>query len=673
MKVICDTVHIPVYEEDRVVASVNPVVLSGPGDLTAAWMTDLLESPVTAISVVPVGTGQMADTVRVSLTYAQGATGPASVVAKFASTDERSRSAAAMVRAYEIEVSIYTDLPVLPGVPRSLYAAHDAEANTFTLVLEDMSPCRQGDDIEGTDVATAAVCLERLAALHAAGWEDPAFAAHEWLNRHDPEQRETTAELVGMLAPLFLERFGSRVTDEHRALVEQLLPQLATVVGGYDGPHTLTHGDYRLDNMLFRDGDPAPTVVDWQTAVWGNPAHDVAYFVGGSLTTDDRREHAESLLDTYYAALVAAGVDGYSREQLGADVRLASVGGVVMAFASAILVVQTERGDAMFAEMFRRHAQHALDADVLALLDQRRIEASHVVTAADEDRHEPGADQLWNESWYADVVSADGSVAAYVRLGLYPNMGEAWWHAVVVGPGRPLVLSARTDLPVPGSDLVLRGDGLDLTVAVDEVLRSFTVRGTMTAARHADPADVYERATGEPVSLAVDVTWHTDGVPYHYGMTTRYEIPCAVAGSVTVDGENLRLDGPGQRDHSWGVRDWWSFGWCWCAGHLDDGTHLHLADIRLEGSRFAAGYVQHGRDVVPVTSGSVAEELGEHGFPTGATVVLGDLTVEITPTSFGPILLEGPDGQVGRFPRAAARFTTADGRSGTGWVEWNQP
>ena len=75
-------------------------------------------------------------------------------------------------------------------------------------------------------------------------------------------------------------------------------------------------------------------------------------------------------------------------------------------------------------------------------------------------------------------------------------------------------------------------------------------------------------------------------------MTTRYEIPCQVTGSITVDGEELRLDGPGQRDHSWGVRDWWSFGWCWSAGHLDDGTHTHLTEVRSDGGPFYAGYVQ---------------------------------------------------------------------------------
>jgi len=35
---------------------------------------------------------------------------------------------------------------------------------------------------------------------------------------------------------------------------------------------------------------------------------------------------------------------------------------------------------------------------------------------------------------------------------------------------------------------------------------------------------------------------------------------------------------PGQRDHSHGVRDWWSMDWVWSALHLDDGTALHGGD-----------------------------------------------------------------------------------------------
>ena len=43
-----------------------------------------------------------------------------------------------------------------------------------------------------------------------------------------------------------------------------------------------------------------------------------------------------------------------------------------------------------------------------------------------------------------------------------------------------------------------------------------------------------------------------------------------------------------------------------------------------------------------------------------------------TPIAFGPLLLVDPEGKRAHFNRAATRFTAADGRTGLGWIEWNQ-
>ena len=120
------------------------------------------------------------------------------------------------------------------------------------------------------------------------------------------------------------------------------------------------------------------------------------------------------------------------------------------------------------------------------------------------------------------------------------------------------------------------------------------------------------RADRHPGALDLDLTWTTDGIPYHYDLTTRYEIPCLVTGTVTVDGETFTVDGQGQRDHSWGVRDWWAFGWCWCSMRLDDGTRIHLADIRMiPGMPAFFGYVQTPGAVHPVTALTVIDDLGD--------------------------------------------------------------
>ena len=301
----------------------------------------------------------------------------------------------------------------------------------------------------------------------------------------------------------------------------------------------------------------------------------------------------------------------------------------------------------------------------------------HAVDPADEGRHAPSDHPLWNESHYLDFVSHDAGVSGYARIGLYPNLGVTWWTTTVVRPGQPLVASVAYDLPVaPEPGLAVDASGHAFAGVIGRPLDSFHLTGSVPAVLHADPADVYRGAPGTPTSLDLALTWTTDGVPYHYDVTTRYEVPCLVGGTVTVGDELLGVEGHGQRDHSWGVRDWWAFTWCWFAGRLDDGTRVHGADIRIPGSRIPFGYVQHpDGSVVPVTGLDVTEELGAEGLPTSARARMDPVGLElaIEPLGFGPLLLTATDGRTSRFPRAAARFTAGDGRTGTGWIEWNQP
>ena len=50
----------------------------------------------------------------------------------------------------------------------------------------------------------------------------------------------------------------------------------------------------------------------------------------------------------------------------------------------------------------------------------------------------------------------------------------------------------------------------------------------------------------------------------------------------------------------------------------------------------------------------------------------GELTATVDIRGHAPVLLTAADGRVSQFPRAWATVTTADGRTGVGWVEWNR-
>ena len=347
-------------------------VIDRPEQLSAAVVSDLLAEAgrlssgarVDRISVEPVGTGQMADTVRIRL---EGEGVPATLVAKFASSDETSRATGKMMRAYEVEVSFYAELAerVTTRVPEALFCALDTEAGTFTLLLEDIVGASQGDQIAGCSVDEARACLEDLAGLHGPCWEDPEVAAMAWLARGGPDLEAFTASVVQGVFPGFLERYAEQLTAAQVGLLEAFIPRMTDWYAAKSGPRTAIHCDFRLDNLLFTPGDPRPVVVDFQTAVWGSAADDLAYFLGGNLTADDRREAEEELIAEYLVRLAATGVEGYGRGEIDRSYRLGTFAGVVLGVGAAMLVQRTDRGDEMFLCSVGRHADHALDHDAL--------------------------------------------------------------------------------------------------------------------------------------------------------------------------------------------------------------------------------------------------------------------------------------------------------------------
>src|SRR5207247_8538984 len=115
-------------------------------------------------------------------------------------------------------------------------------------------------------------------------------------------------------------------------------------------------------------------------------------------------------------------------------------------------------------------------------------------------------------------------------------------------------------------------------------LELFRVRAEAQVEVHGDASALLRGEAGELISAVFDLEWETDGDPYAYRVATRYEIPCRVRGTLRVGDEEIELRGVGQRDHSWGPRDWWSADWMWSAGHLDDGTRFHGVAFRLPGA-----------------------------------------------------------------------------------------
>ncbi|HEY2719379.1 MAG TPA: phosphotransferase [Solirubrobacteraceae bacterium] len=661
----------------------EPRIIRTLDDLDEDWLTAALDvGPVASFSAESIGTGQMSESHRVTLTYndpeAQRSS-PATIVLKLAASDTASRATGVGLGIYAREVRFYDELaPRIGGpLPACAVALFDESQGWFTLALEDAGGAEPGDQVAGCSVAQASVAIGALARLHAPVLGDAALAGSDWLNRPSPINQA----LVAQLLPGFLERYGERIAPEHRALCERFVARLDPWLADRHGPQGLVHGDFRLDNLLF--GEPGAskqlTVVDWQTVGWGGAVADAAYFLGGSLQVADRREHERALLGEYHEALLTQGVDSLSWETCWEEYRRHAFGGVLMSIIAPMLVERTQRGDDMFMAMLARHSQHVLDLDAEQLLpDEHSAPAAPLRPAPDDEtRHEPGPEPLWGESWYFDAIAPDGSVGAWVRIGLYPNLGVCWYTALVCGPDRPTVAVVDFAAPLPqGRGLAVQTGALRAEHNCATPLQRYELTLQALGESFEDPAALLRGESGQPQELALELAWDTSGEPYTYRLTTRYEIPCSVSGTIRIGEELLRLNGAvGQRDHSWGTRDWWSMDWVWSAAHLDDGTHLHAVELRLPGMpTLAAGYAQQPRnELVELTGVTADETVRADGLIDDARLLLDPLglDLEVRPLAHAPLRLVAADGRVSHFPRSLCRVLCADGREGFAWVEWN--
>jgi Ecdysteroid kinase-like family len=644
-------------------------VIERPSDLTAEWLTAAVGAGnVTAFEYERIGTGQMSECYRVALTFADGAEGPGSVVLKVAATDPVSRQTGLALGLYEREVRFYTEIaPNLGGpIAPCYHAGFDAGTGAFHLLLSNAGPAVVGDEIHGATIEQAILALAELGRLHTPLLGDTAMAQPDWLNRESPMNQA----VIGQLYAGFFERYRDQIAPEHRAVCERLVAGFDAYVAAESAPDRmqgLVHGDYRLDNMLF--GQPSAdrplTVVDWQTVTWGPAMTDVAYFIGCALPNKVRRDHYDELLRAYHDALGPSAP--ISLDDVRDGVRRQSFFGVMMAIVSSMLVERTARGDAMFMVMLQRHCQHVLDTDALAVLSEPVVAEPLTPIANDEGAHAPGDEPLWNESWYFDFADPRQGIGGWARLGLIPNQNTSWITGLLCG--RDIPTFALVDFHDTGS--------IELSLAASEPLRTYRVTMRGRGQAYDDPAALLRGEPGRAVEMTMDLVWTTTGTPYQYRITPRYEIPCSVSGAVTVDGHEFVVrDVAGQRDHSWGVRDWWAMDWVWSALHLDDGSHLHGVEIRVPGAPpMGVGYIQQPREpLIELESVTAREKFADNGLPLATTLTLnpGDLTATIDIRGHAPVLLTSPDGRVSHFPRAWATVTTADGRTGVGWLEWNR-
>jgi aminoglycoside/choline kinase family phosphotransferase len=248
----------------------------------------------------------------------------------------------------------------------------DVEADEYTLLLEDLAPARVGDQLLGCSPEEAELAVRELAKFHAAWWDSARLAEIDWMPlANDPANKAAEESYQEAWGP-FLKRFGERLPPGLREVGERLATKINIIQDETaEPPRTITHGDYRYDNLFFatpEGGDPL-AVIDWQIAFRGRGTYDVAYLMSQSLRPEGRRANEMEVLRAYHRILTENGVRGYDFAQCLHDYRLATL--FCLAYPVIVggtLDLSNERGVALATAMLDRSVAAIVDLDAGELL-----------------------------------------------------------------------------------------------------------------------------------------------------------------------------------------------------------------------------------------------------------------------------------------------------------------
>ncbi|MEC8767535.1 MAG: phosphotransferase, partial [Actinomycetota bacterium] len=268
-------------------------------DFTAQWLTTAFEhngrghGPVTEVRAerIAVGEGFLGELARLYLSYDEGNEGPQTVIAKIPTTDGALKPLGVMLGVYERESLFYEQVAskLEIRIPEAYFNGRDSDNANYALLLEDVGHYRPGDHLAGANLPDAVSVMETAANIHARWWDSEELTAMEWVPPLDSPINMGLQGLYEQSWPTVMDTYGHLYPDWLPPKLEEFIPEVSNwLISWAEQSRTLTHNDFRLDNLLFDDAETVPKVVviDFQLVGRGDGSGDIAPFLGCNLDID---------------------------------------------------------------------------------------------------------------------------------------------------------------------------------------------------------------------------------------------------------------------------------------------------------------------------------------------------------------------------------------------------
>jgi len=285
------------------------------------------------------------------------------------------------------------------------------------------------------------------------------------------------------------------------------------------------------------------------------------------------------------------------------------------------------------------------------------------IKTVDEHLHAPNGRPHWQESYYFSWFDIDTDAMGFARIGRIPGEGT-WNGALMVARGDSIERIAAKmrdkngSAGKPGATFISVGG---LSFEMIEPLAQWRLRLTGR-----DSMDLTFQAFTRPFDFHAEVA---EGNTFPVGAADRhFEQTGTVKGSLTIGGVTHQINGYGQRDKSWGVREWGAIeAWNWIPAVFGPDLGLIAARVTIGGHTGIGGYIFRDGEPRAIAALDIVQHWERKRVPRATTVTATDVsgfTIKIEGTSWAqlPVYTKGA-----MLQQSPTRWTTTvDGQERTG-------
>lgn len=288
------------------------------------------------------------------------------------------------------------------------------------------------------------------------------------------------------------------------------------------------------------------------------------------------------------------------------------------------------------------------------------------LTELDDYLHTPTKLPDYRESYYFNWMDLNTGISGFSTLGLLPNAKKREFVFALFYDDKREVYYVEQDGGVSKNiKKALSNDTLSYEIV--DPLKEWSIK--------------YKGNT-----LTAEITWKGRFPAYDFGRGSgtswarHFEQSGAVFGEIKfIDGRETVFNGLGERDKSWGSRDWHIQGWYALHAQFDD-ISIGLRRDVVKGEIVSSGGISTAKGHIPIVKVDLETEYVEdpikmpveavttvHGSDGGSYTLHSQM---ISPTSFVRFTRDFPHGTTELFEEMAVHHCDQIEGAGTGLIEW---